>query len=77
MRRIVASTGIPMVKATMKAMIACALFLAASGAHSQSRVIDQHWEFSPDPKAQFTAATADRQAKWRPAKASLSLERSI
>jgi hypothetical protein len=44
----------------------------ASCLQAQSRVIDQHWEFSPDPKAQFTALTVDRQAKWRPAKASLS-----
>ena len=35
-------------------------------------VIDQLWQFSPDPKAQFTATTVDRQAKWRPARASLS-----
>jgi hypothetical protein len=39
---------------------------------AQSRMIDQQWQFSPDPKAQFTAATVDRQAKWRPVKASLS-----
>ena len=45
---------------------------AASRLQAQSRVIDQHWEFSPDPKAQFTALTVDRQAKWRPDKASLS-----
>ena len=45
---------------------------AASRLQAQSLVIDQHWEFSPDPKAQFTALTVDRQAKWRPDKASLS-----
>jgi hypothetical protein len=39
---------------------------------AQSRMIDQQWQFSPDPEAQFTAATVDRQAKWRPVKASLS-----
>ena len=54
------------------ALIRFALFMAAAGAHAQSRVIDQQWQFSPDPKAQFTATTVDRQAKWRPAKAGLS-----
>ena len=46
--------------------------MAAAGAHAQSRVIDQQWQFSPDPNAKFTATTVDRQAKWRPAKAGLS-----
>ena len=39
---------------------------------AQSLVIDQLWQFSPDPKAQFTPVTVDRHAKWRPARASLS-----
>ena len=42
------------------------------GVGAQSRVIDQQWQFSPDPKGQFTAATVDRQAKWRPDRAGLS-----
>jgi hypothetical protein len=39
---------------------------------AQSRVIDQGWQFTPDPKAQFTAANVDRTAQWRPSQASLS-----
>src|SRR5258707_11493408 len=39
---------------------------------AQTLVIDQLWQFSPDPKARFTSVTVDRQAKWRPARASLS-----
>jgi Glycosyl hydrolases family 2, sugar binding domain len=46
--------------------------LAAIGSPAQTRVIDQNWQFSPDPKAQFTAATVGRAATWRAAKASLS-----
>ncbi len=53
--------------------IAPLLMLAGGVAvHAQSRVIDQQWQFSPDPKGQFTAATVDRQAKWRPDQAGLS-----
>ena len=68
MRRKIALTG----ATAVKALICFALFMAAAGVQAQSRVIDQQWQFSPDPKAQFTATTVDRQAKWRPAKASLS-----
>jgi beta-galactosidase/beta-glucuronidase len=68
MRRIPALTGTPLVKA----IIGFALFMAVAGLQAQSRMIDQQWQFSPDPKAQFTAVTVDRQAKWRPAKAGLS-----
>ncbi len=41
-------------------------------AHAQTRAIDQQWQFSPDPHAQFTAATVDARATWRPSRASLS-----
>ena len=39
---------------------------------AQSQTMDQQWQFSPDPKAQFTAATVNRAAKWRPNRAGLS-----
>src|SRR5580693_7751547 len=39
---------------------------------AQRLVVDQLWQFSTDPKAQFTSVNLDRQAKWRPARASLS-----
>ena len=68
MRRIPALTGTPLVKA----IIGFALFMAVAGLQAQSRMIDQQWQFRPDPKAQFTAIAVDRQAKWRPAKAGLS-----
>jgi hypothetical protein len=48
------------------------VMLAAVGGHAQTRVIDQLWQFSPDPQAQFTALTVDSRANWRPARASLS-----
>ena len=48
------------------------VLLAAAGVHAQTRVIDQGWQFSPDPKAQFTPATVDHVAKWRPTQPSLS-----
>src|SRR5271156_170236 len=41
------------------------LLIATAGGRAQSRTIDQQWQFTPDPKAQFTAATVDRAAKWR------------
>ena len=34
--------------------------------------MDQGWQFAPDSKAEFTAATVDRAAPWRPSRASLS-----
>ena len=34
--------------------------------------IDQNWQFTPDPKAQYTAATVGKAAQWRPTRASLS-----
>jgi Glycosyl hydrolases family 2, sugar binding domain/Glycosyl hydrolases family 2/Glycosyl hydrolases family 2, TIM barrel domain len=48
------------------------MLVVTAGLQAQSRMIDQQWQFSPDPKAQFTAATVDRRAEWRPAKAGLS-----
>src|ERR1700677_847612 len=57
---------------TGRAITCFTLFMAAAGVHAQSRGIDQQWQFSPDPKGQFTATPVDRQAKWRPARASLS-----
>jgi hypothetical protein len=45
---------------------------AAVGIYAQTREVDQQWQFTPDPKAQFTALTVDRQAKWRPSRAGLS-----
>jgi Glycosyl hydrolases family 2, sugar binding domain len=59
-------------RTAVKAITSFISLLAAMGAHAQTRVIDQNWQFSPDPKAQFTATTVGRAAKWRPAKASLS-----
>jgi hypothetical protein len=56
----------------VKAITSLIVLLAAAGVQAQSRVIDQSWQFSSDPNAQFTATTVDRQAKWRPAQASLS-----
>ena len=58
--------------AAVKAITSFIVLATALGVQAQSWVIDQLWQFSPDPKAQFTAATVDRQAKWRPARASLS-----
>ena len=48
------------------------LLPATASLHAQSRTVEQGWQFSPDPQAHFTAATVDRQAKWRPNRASLS-----
>jgi hypothetical protein len=39
---------------------------------AQNRTLDQGWEFCPDPKGQFTPATVDRGANWRPDQPSLS-----
>jgi Glycosyl hydrolases family 2, sugar binding domain/Glycosyl hydrolases family 2, TIM barrel domain/Glycosyl hydrolases family 2 len=55
-----------------KAITSLFVLLAAVAVDAQVQVIDGMWQFSPDPKAQFSAATVDRQAKWRPARASLS-----
>ena len=55
-----------------KAITSFLLLAAGVGVRAQSRVIDQLWQFSPDPGAKFTAATVDRQAKWRPDRAGLS-----
>ena len=55
-----------------KAITSFFLLAAGVGVRAQSRVIDQLWQFSPDPGAQFTAANVDRQAKWRPDRAGLS-----
>jgi hypothetical protein len=55
-----------------KAITSLIVLLAAVAVDAQVQAIDQMWQFSPDPKAQFSAATVDRQAKWRPARASLS-----
>ncbi len=73
MRSRTISAGMPAAKATTSLLV---LVLAAA-LQAQSRVIDQRWQFSPDPKAQFTAATVDRQAKWRPDQGRPFLERSI
>ena len=48
------------------------LLLTSVCVHAQTQVIDQLWQFSPDPKAQFTVSNVDRAAKWRPARPSLS-----
>jgi hypothetical protein len=56
----------------LKAITSFLLLLSIAEAHAQTRAIDQSWQFSPDPKAQYTAATVDRQATWRAARASLS-----
>ena len=56
----------------VKAITSFIVLLVVVGVHAQTRVIDQSWQFSPDPKAQFTAITVDRRASWRPARASLS-----
>ena len=48
------------------------LLIATAGGRAQSRTIDQQWQFSSDPKAQFTAVTVDRAAKWRADQAGLS-----
>jgi hypothetical protein len=58
----------------MRRKIAATAFLIVLMALSglQAQVIDQHWQFSPDPKARFRATTVDRMAKWRPDQAGLS-----
>jgi Glycosyl hydrolases family 2, sugar binding domain/Glycosyl hydrolases family 2 len=61
----------------MRRLAATAFLLvctASSALHAQppAQIIDQQWQFTPDPKAQFTAATVDSQAKWRPDQAGLS-----
>ena len=48
------------------------LLLTSVCVHAQTQVIDQLWQFSPDPKAQFTVSNVDRAAKWRPARPCLS-----
>jgi Glycosyl hydrolases family 2, sugar binding domain/Glycosyl hydrolases family 2/Glycosyl hydrolases family 2, TIM barrel domain len=48
------------------------VLLTSLSAHAQSRVIDQLWQFCPDPQAHFTPNTVDARANWRPARASLS-----
>jgi Glycosyl hydrolases family 2, sugar binding domain/Glycosyl hydrolases family 2/Glycosyl hydrolases family 2, TIM barrel domain len=56
----------------VKAITPFIVLVASVGLQAQSRAVDQRWQFCPDPKAQFTATTVDRAAKWRPARASLS-----
>jgi Glycosyl hydrolases family 2, sugar binding domain/Glycosyl hydrolases family 2/Glycosyl hydrolases family 2, TIM barrel domain len=56
----------------LRAIVSLIVLMASSSVHAQNRAIDQHWQFSPDPKAQFTATTVDGHAKWRPAQAGLS-----
>jgi hypothetical protein len=68
MRRILALASTQ----SVKAIIGFGLFMVAFSVQAQSRVIDQQWQFSPDPKAQWTALTVDRDAEWRPARPSLS-----
>ncbi|MGC2399697.1 MAG: sugar-binding domain-containing protein [Acidobacteriaceae bacterium] len=57
--------------AVLKAITSLVL-VAPLAIHAQSRVIDQGWQFAPDPKAEFTAGTVDHAAKWRPTRAGLS-----
>jgi len=59
-------------RTAVKAITSCIGLLAAIAAHGQTRVIDQQWQFSTDPKAQFTPTTVGRAATWRPAQPSLS-----
>ena len=59
-------------RTAVKAIILLIALLAPASLTARNRVIDQLWQFTPDPKAQFTATTVDREAKWRPAQASLS-----
>src|SRR5580704_11918794 len=59
-------------KIKIKAITLLLVLVGGVDVYAQSRVIDQQWQFSPDPKGQFTAATVDRQAKWRPDQAGLS-----
>jgi hypothetical protein len=59
-------------RTAVKAITSCIGLLAAIAAHAQTRVIDQQWQFSTDPKAQFTPTTVGRAATWRPAQPSLS-----
>src|SRR3984957_7529459 len=59
-------------KIKIKAITLLLVLVGGVDVYAQSRVIDQRWQFSPDPKGQFTAATVDRQAKWRPDQAGLS-----
>jgi Glycosyl hydrolases family 2, sugar binding domain/Glycosyl hydrolases family 2/Glycosyl hydrolases family 2, TIM barrel domain len=68
MSRRIVSSGYP----RLKAFAGFVLLAATATGRAQIRVLDQAWQFSPDPKAQFTAATVDREAKWRPDRASLS-----
>jgi hypothetical protein len=48
------------------------LLLTTVCVHAQTQVIDQLWQFTPDPKAQFSISNVDRSAKWRPARPGLS-----
>jgi hypothetical protein len=59
-------------KLKIKAMSLLLMLMGGVGVQAQGRAIDQQWQFSPDPKGQFTAATVDRQARWRPDRAGLS-----
>src|SRR6202012_1918027 len=34
--------------------------------------IDQNWQFTPDPKAEYTPTTVDKAAQWPPTRAGLS-----
>lgn len=62
--------------AAFRAITPFILLLASAGAQAQTRVPnqswDQSWQFTPDPKAEFTATTVDRAAHWRPTRAGLS-----
>ncbi len=48
------------------------VLVTAMSSLAQNRTLNQGWQFCPDPKAQFSAATVDRGAKWRPDQPSLS-----
>lgn len=55
-----------------QAIASLVLLLSSLTVQAQTHVLDQSWQFAPDPKAEFTAATADRAAKWRPDRAGYS-----
>jgi beta-galactosidase/beta-glucuronidase len=59
-------------RTAVKAITSFIGLLAAIAAPAQTRVIDQQWQFSTDPKAQFTPTTVGRAATWRPAQPNLS-----
>jgi Glycosyl hydrolases family 2, sugar binding domain/Glycosyl hydrolases family 2/Glycosyl hydrolases family 2, TIM barrel domain len=61
----------------IKPIAALCLLMASADGHAQSQVaqsqvLDQRWQFAPDPKAEFTPTTVDARAKWRPDTAGLS-----